>query len=229
MEFIEVKSVEETKYKGEVYDLGVETDHTYTINDYSVHNSAAGSLITYLIDITNIDPIKHDLMFERFLDPARDDLPDIDCLHELTAIIMVDNTVKQLKDIKVGDIVLDHTNNPQKVLNWTTRSAKEGFEKVVEIVVENGGELGSFICPGHHRMIRNTDEECFVYDLNIGDKIKSFNRNEAKVVQINEVNYNYNQIKLCDIQVENTETFQIYPFSVDNNLTAQNVIFTKNL
>lgn len=40
--------------------------------------SAAGSLITYLIGITNIDPIKHDLMFERFLDPARDDLPDID-------------------------------------------------------------------------------------------------------------------------------------------------------
>lgn len=40
--------------------------------------SAASSLITYLIGITNVDPIKHELMFERFLDPARDDLPDID-------------------------------------------------------------------------------------------------------------------------------------------------------
>jgi DNA polymerase III alpha subunit len=40
--------------------------------------SAAGSLITYLIGITNIDPIKHDLMFFRFLDPGRNDTPDID-------------------------------------------------------------------------------------------------------------------------------------------------------
>lgn len=78
MEFIEVESVENKSYKGSVYDLGVKTDHTYTINDYSVHNSAAGSIICYLIGITNIDPLKHDLMFERFLDPARDDLPDID-------------------------------------------------------------------------------------------------------------------------------------------------------
>ncbi len=78
MEFIEVESVENKSYKGSVYDLGVKTDHTYTINDYSVHNSAAGSIICYLIGITNVDPLKHDLMFERFLDPARDDLPDID-------------------------------------------------------------------------------------------------------------------------------------------------------
>lgn len=40
--------------------------------------SAAGSLICYLNGITQIDPIKYDLMFERFLDPDRDDLPDID-------------------------------------------------------------------------------------------------------------------------------------------------------
>jgi len=40
--------------------------------------SSAGSLICYLIGITDIDPIKHDLMFFRFLDPGRDDCPDID-------------------------------------------------------------------------------------------------------------------------------------------------------
>jgi UTP-glucose-1-phosphate uridylyltransferase len=65
MEFIEVKSVEEYNYNGNVYDLGVETDHTYTINDYSVHNSSAGSLVNYLLHITEVDPIKYDLLFER--------------------------------------------------------------------------------------------------------------------------------------------------------------------
>jgi len=41
--------------------------------------SAAGSLVCYLIGITNIDPIKYGLLFERFLNPERISMPDIDC------------------------------------------------------------------------------------------------------------------------------------------------------
>ena len=40
--------------------------------------SAAGSLIAYLLRITNIDPIKYNLLFERFLNPERVSMPDID-------------------------------------------------------------------------------------------------------------------------------------------------------
>lgn len=40
--------------------------------------SSAGSLVCYLLGITSVDPIKYDLLFERFLDPTRKDLPDID-------------------------------------------------------------------------------------------------------------------------------------------------------
>ena len=40
--------------------------------------SSAGSLVCYLIDITDVDPIKFDLIFERFIDVTREDLPDID-------------------------------------------------------------------------------------------------------------------------------------------------------
>lgn len=40
--------------------------------------SAAGSLVCYLTRITEIDPIHHNLMFERFIDETRKDLPDID-------------------------------------------------------------------------------------------------------------------------------------------------------
>ena len=40
--------------------------------------SAGGSLVCYLTNITNIDPIKHDLLFERFLNPERISMPDID-------------------------------------------------------------------------------------------------------------------------------------------------------
>ncbi|MBF0451234.1 MAG: DNA polymerase III subunit alpha [Candidatus Magnetomorum sp.] len=40
--------------------------------------SAAGSLVAYALEITNLDPLKYDLIFERFLNPARKSMPDID-------------------------------------------------------------------------------------------------------------------------------------------------------
>src|ERR1700741_5343203 len=40
--------------------------------------SAAGSLVCYLLDITEVDPLPHDLLFQRFIDISRADLPDID-------------------------------------------------------------------------------------------------------------------------------------------------------
>lgn len=40
--------------------------------------SAAGSLVAYVLGITNIDPVKYDLIFERFLNPERVSMPDID-------------------------------------------------------------------------------------------------------------------------------------------------------
>ncbi|HEY4499675.1 MAG TPA: DNA polymerase III subunit alpha, partial [Candidatus Paceibacterota bacterium] len=40
--------------------------------------SAAGSIIAYILNITDIDPLKYELLFERFLNPARIQMPDID-------------------------------------------------------------------------------------------------------------------------------------------------------
>ena len=41
--------------------------------------SAAGSIVSYALDITTLDPIKYNLLFERFLNPERITMPDIDC------------------------------------------------------------------------------------------------------------------------------------------------------
>ncbi|MNB98490.1 DNA polymerase III subunit alpha [compost metagenome] len=73
-----VENIVYEKYIGPVYDLTVEDDTSYTINGVAVHNSAAGSLVSYAIGITNVDPIKYSLLFERFLNPKRGKLPDID-------------------------------------------------------------------------------------------------------------------------------------------------------
>lgn len=45
---------------------------------YAVRGSVAGSLITYLIKITNVNPLEYKLPFERFLNPERPSAPDID-------------------------------------------------------------------------------------------------------------------------------------------------------
>ncbi len=52
--------------------------------------SAAGSLVAYTMQITNIDPVHHGLLFERFLNPERKSMPDIDtdfCIDKRDAVI----------------------------------------------------------------------------------------------------------------------------------------------
>jgi DNA polymerase-3 subunit alpha len=45
---------------------------------YNARGSAAGSLVAYTLDITNVEPLSHGLIFERFLNPSRVNMPDID-------------------------------------------------------------------------------------------------------------------------------------------------------
>ena len=76
----ELSIIEKTGYPG--YFLIVEDFITAARNmDVSVgpgRGSAAGSAVAYCLGITNIDPIKYDLLFERFLNPDRVSMPDID-------------------------------------------------------------------------------------------------------------------------------------------------------
>jgi DNA polymerase III alpha subunit len=64
--------------EGKVYDFTVPGTNSYVTDSYIVHNSAAGSIVAYAMGITDIDPMKHGLMFERFLNPERVSMPDID-------------------------------------------------------------------------------------------------------------------------------------------------------
>jgi intein/homing endonuclease len=68
---LRIKSIEEFKGPDFVYDLEIEDNHNYLTSSFLVHNSVAGSLIAYAIGLTDVDPIKHELLFSRFLSPAR--------------------------------------------------------------------------------------------------------------------------------------------------------------
>lgn len=60
-----------------VWDLMVYA-HSENIITGSGRGSAAGSLVSYVLEITDVDPIKYDLLFERFLNEERFTMPDID-------------------------------------------------------------------------------------------------------------------------------------------------------
>src|SRR5690606_36373155 len=76
----ELQTIEKTGYPG--YFLIVQ-DFTSKAREMGVsvgpgRGSAAGSAVAYCIGITNVDPVAYDLLFERFLNPDRVSLPDID-------------------------------------------------------------------------------------------------------------------------------------------------------
>lgn len=76
--YYRVREINTVKSDGKVYDFTVPTTHSYVTDSYVVHNSAGGSFLAFVMYITDVDPIKHDLLFERFLNPERDSPPDVD-------------------------------------------------------------------------------------------------------------------------------------------------------
>ncbi len=67
--------------------------------------SAAGSIVSYCLGITNIDPIKYQLLFERFLNPERVTMPDIDVDFDEHRPDVIDYVVKKYGKEKVVQIV----------------------------------------------------------------------------------------------------------------------------
>jgi intein/homing endonuclease len=68
---LKVRSVSEVEGIKKVYDFKVENNSNYLTSSFLVHNSAVGSLVCYCLGITDVDPIKHGLLFDRFLSESR--------------------------------------------------------------------------------------------------------------------------------------------------------------
>jgi DNA polymerase-3 subunit alpha len=77
--------------------------------------SAAGSLVAYGLDITDIDPIKYGLLFERFLNPERVSMPDIDvdfCMDRRSEVI--DYVADRYGKDHVAQIITFGTMHPRR-------------------------------------------------------------------------------------------------------------------
>ena len=116
--------------------------------------SASGSLVSYLLNITQVDPLKYDLQFERFLNPFRKTMPDIDIDfmdirrdevidymrekygNERVANIVTFQTIQakqSLRDIgRVYNFPTDHIDLLSKRLSRTNLSLRESYKTLPE-------------------------------------------------------------------------------------------------
>lgn len=82
--------------------------------------SAAGSIVAYLLGITSIDPLKYNLLFERFLNPERVSMPDID-------VDLCYNRRKEVVDYIVDKYGADHV---AQIITFGTLAAKAAVKDV---------------------------------------------------------------------------------------------------
>jgi DNA polymerase-3 subunit alpha len=136
----ELQTIENTGYPG--YFLIVQ-DFTRAARDMGVsvgpgRGSAAGSAVAYCVAITNIDPIKYDLLFERFLNPDRVSLPDIDIdFDDEGRQAVIDYVIK-----KYG------TNQVAQIITYGTMAAKSAIRdtaRVLNLPLAEAGRLANLV------------------------------------------------------------------------------------
>ena len=105
--------------------------------------SAAGSIVAYCLDITEIDPIKYNLIFERFLNPERVSMPDIDvdfCIERRQEVI--DYVIRKYGKDKVSQIITFGTLKAKAAVRDIARALNATYQEGDEIAKAIPNELG---------------------------------------------------------------------------------------
>ena len=100
--------------------------------------SAAGSVVAYALEITDLDPIRHHLLFERFLNPERYSMPDVDidfCIERRGEVI--DYVSKKYGEDKVCQIITFGT--------YAAKAAMKGVARVLDIPFARSNQLSALI------------------------------------------------------------------------------------
>lgn len=96
--------------------------------------SAAGSLVSYCLNITDIDPIKYHLLFERFLNPERISMPDIDIdFEDNRREEVIDYCVKKYGMKKVAGIITFGTLGSKQVIRDVGRVSRMDIKVIDQL------------------------------------------------------------------------------------------------
>lgn len=105
--------------------------------------SAAGSLVAYALGITNIEPLEYNLLFERFLNPARNTMPDIDVdFADDQRGEVIDYVRKKYGEDHVAQIITFNTLSSKAVLRDVARVLKIPISTVDKITKHIPSKFG---------------------------------------------------------------------------------------
>ena len=134
--------------------------------------SAAGSIVSYCLEITNIDPVRYDLLFERFLNPERVSMPDIDidfCFERRQEVI--DYVVEKYGKDQVVQIVTFGTLAAKGVVRDVGRVLDLPYARCDAIAKMIPGDLGMTLekalkqSPDLREAYQNDDEVRYLIDM----------------------------------------------------------------
>ena len=134
--------------------------------------SAAGSIVSYCLEITNIDPVRYDLLFERFLNPERVSMPDIDidfCFERRQEVI--DYVVEKYGKEQVVQIVTFGTLAAKGVVRDVGRVLDLPYARCDAIAKMIPGDLGMTLdkalkqSPDLREAYQNDDEVRYLIDM----------------------------------------------------------------
>ncbi len=119
--------------------------------------SAAGSVVAYALEITDLDPIKHNLLFERFLNEERFTMPDIDidfCIEKRRQVI--DYVTEKYGEDKVCQIITFSTYAP--------KAAFKGIARILKIPFVEANRLTGLIEPAIELAQATNDKAKWIKD-----------------------------------------------------------------
>lgn len=160
--------------------------------------SAAGSAVAYCIGITNVDPIKYDLLFERFLNPDRVSLPDID--------IDFDDEGRS----RIIDWVVDKygKNQVAQIITYGTMAAKSAIRdagRVLQLPLQDTDRVAKLVPDTKlSKLFAWTDKE-MSKNLNgdayqLGKQLRDLAKGDSKEAEV------INQARILEGSVRNTGT-----------------------
>ncbi len=171
-------------------------DYFLIVQDFIVHarsvgtsvgpgrGSAAGSVVAYCLTITNLDPIKYDLLFERFLNPERISMPDIDVDFDDEGRYEVIKYVQEHYGV-------DHVSH---VITFGTMAAKSAIKDVARIShlsIDESNRLTKMIPEANNPFITIEEKEVPYNDgdlLEDGEKVIEKEGKKFKMVKTEKKN-----------------------------------------
>ncbi|MCL2026227.1 MAG: DNA polymerase III subunit alpha [Leptospirales bacterium] len=150
--------------------------------------SAAGSIVSYCLGITALDPLRYDLLFERFLNPERNEMPDMDldfCAERREEVI--DYVRKKYGEDKVSQIITFNKMMAKAVVKDVARVLDIPFARANEIskMIDDRSLEASIIKSKELQVIKNSggdEKELLNISLKLEGLVRSAGKHAAGIV-----------------------------------------------